>query len=60
MDSVFVYSISYGKMIDFVIKIQKWFRRLHKCRKCGSKYLAWKYICVYCYHDRHNGDEDFF
>ena len=37
-----------------IIKIQKWFRRLPGCRKCGSKRLAWKYVCVYCYHAKHS------
>jgi len=39
-----------------VIKIQTWYRQLSGCRKCGSKRLAWEYICVYCYHDRHIDD----
>ena len=41
-------------MDSYIIKIQKWYRGLPGCRKCGSKRLAWKYICVYCYHGRHS------
>jgi len=38
----------------YVIKIQKWYRKLPSCRKCSSKML--KYICLYCYHDKHQED----
>ena len=41
---------------SYIIKIQKWYRNLPGCRKCGSKRLAWKYICVYCYHDKYSED----
>lgn len=40
-------------MDSYITKIQKWYRNLPGCVKCGSKRLAWKYICVYCYHDKH-------
>lgn len=35
-------------------QIQKWWRSIPGCGKCGCKRLAWKYICVYCYHDKHS------
>lgn len=45
-------------MESYIIKIQKWYRKLPGCRKCGSKRLAWKAlkICVYCYHDKYSED----
>jgi hypothetical protein len=49
--------LAISKMNDSsATKIQTWYRQLPGCRKCGSKRLAWKYICVYCYHDRHIND----
>jgi hypothetical protein len=41
---------------SYIIKIQRWYRNLPGCRKCGSKRLAWNYICVECYHDRHRDE----
>ncbi len=43
----------YVKMIDNIIKIQRWWKDLPGCRKCDSKRLAYNYICVYCYHDKY-------
>lgn len=48
-------------MESYIIKIQKWYRKLPGCRKCPSKRLplnasnALK-ICVYCYHDKYSED----
>ena len=43
-----------SERLKAIQKIQKWYRTIPGCRKCGCKRLAWKYICVYCYHDRHS------
>ena len=40
----------------YASKIQKWWTNKPGCYKCGSKRLAWKYTCVYCYHDKHSDD----
>lgn len=45
-------------MESYIIKIQKWYRKLPGCRKCSSKRLHFKglKICVYCYHDKYSED----
>jgi hypothetical protein len=51
-------------MESYIIKIQKWYRKLPGCRKCASKRLPLNALnalkplklCVYCYHDKYSED----
>ena len=40
--------------LSYIIKIQRWYKGLPGCKKCKSKRLAFKSICVYCYHDKYS------
>ena len=42
--------------LSYIIKIQRWYKALPGCVNCGSKHLAFKTICVYCYHDKYSDD----
>jgi len=41
-------------MTNSIIIIQRWWRSLPGCRKCGSKNLAWRYTCHQCYYEKHH------
>jgi len=40
--------------MDPIIKIQRWFKRLPECYKCGSKGRIFASMCQYCYHDKYS------